>query len=108
MLVTLGLLSPSDPWLNKGKQVRWRSDGGRGALGPEGETWALHPPPGPRRCAEQGLDFASRNSEASRESAKTADLRLGPPKPAARAYPGPHTRCPSSLWSSRRKPCAVG
>lgn len=63
-------------------------------LRPEGETGGLHPRRGPQHCAGQGLDFASRNSEASRESANTAELRLRPPKTTAQMYPGCHTAHP--------------
>lgn len=63
-------------------------------LRPEGEIGGLHLRRGPQRCAGWGLDFASRNNEASRESANIAELRLGPPKAVAQMYPGCHTAHP--------------
>lgn len=86
---TLGLLSPDGPLLSNGKQL-----GVGEGLRPEGETGGLHPRRGPQRCAGRGLDFASRNSEASRESANTAELRLGSPKTTVQMYPGCHTTHP--------------
>lgn len=61
---------------------------------PKGKTRGLHPQRGPQRCAEPGLGFASRNSEVSHESAKTADFRLGPPQAAAQVCPGHNTARP--------------
>lgn len=44
-------------------------------------------------CRDRGWTLP-RNSEASRESANTAELRLGPPKTIAQIYPGCHTAHP--------------